>query len=381
MSDDAQEIVAVDPLLRRLAEVIECVALTATVEEVVETTLCAARDLTGANGAAFVLGEGHRCWEVSAGRNCPIRESGGFPLNLCVCSWLALNRSFAVVDDVQTDLGIPTDVVRPPYMKGLVTTPVRVPGTFCGMNVYWDTDVPSADNAPAILRGLAGAVSMAIEKLDLCGRLEQRIRERTRQLEAANERLASEVRKRKRAEAKLSGLSITDELTGLHNRRGFSLLAEQGLRAARRERTGCALIFIDVDGLKAVNDTLGHREGDAMLVDVAAVLRSTFREADVIARIGGDEFAVLTTGLCDGSGPIKARLQGCLRDLNRRGDRCYQLSLSMGVAAITPETLTAVSLEDLLARADRAMYADKRRKTKGADFLAGLRSHLPRRIP
>ena len=84
-----------------------------------------------------------------------------------------------------------------------------------------------------------------------------------------------------------------DELTGLHNRRGFISLAEQHLKLTSRQGVRSTLIFIDVDNLKYINDNFGHREGDDALQQIAGLLRECFREADIIGRLGGDEFCVL----------------------------------------------------------------------------------------
>ena len=86
-------------------------------------------------------------------------------------------------------------------------------------------------------------------------------------------------------------LALTDELTGLRNRRGFLVLADQALRMSRRTRAKCALVFIDLDGLKRMNDTRGHAAGDALIADAAGVIGRVFRESDVVGRVGGDEFA------------------------------------------------------------------------------------------
>lgn len=91
----------------------------------------------------------------------------------------------------------------------------------------------------------------------------------------------------------LKRLSLNDVLTGLYNRRGFITLAEQQLKIAKDMAKNPILLFIDLDNMKLINDTLGHPEGDRALVEVSDVLRKTFRESDIIGRIGGDEFAVL----------------------------------------------------------------------------------------
>lgn len=168
----------------------------------------------------------------------------------------------------------------------------------------------------------------------------------------------------------LQQLALTDELTALRNRRGFLLLADHAWRLARRARVRCLLMFIDVDGLKGVNDTHGHRMGDELLVDAANLLAHVFRETDVIGRVGGDEFAIVE--LVDGVEPAEAgskRLQAQIDEFNRSSDKPYRLAMSYGIEEL-PAT-SEMSLEDLLSRADLAMYERKRerrlrRKSPGA---------------
>ena len=161
---------------------------------------------------------------------------------------------------------------------------------------------------------------------------------------------------RKAAEELLRSQSMLDDLTGLHNRRGFLALASPCLRMADRNRQAALLVFADLDGLKAINDTLGHGAGDQALRDVATILRRTFRTADVLARLGGDEFAVLVVDTPFASrDTVLARLAASLRTHNGSAPRA--LSLSLGVAGY--ERVHRCSVEDLLARADAAMYAQK----------------------
>ena len=159
----------------------------------------------------------------------------------------------------------------------------------------------------------------------------------------------------------LRRLSMLDELTGLLNRRGFLGAAQQNLRLARRLKETALLIFIDLDGMKDINDNLGHCEGDRALIDSAAILKNTYRDSDVIARLGGDEFTVLAMGTPEtDSGILTTRLQTQLDAHNARGHRAYQLSMSVGIVRCSPET--SMPVEDLIARADAAMYENKRSK-------------------
>ncbi len=167
---------------------------------------------------------------------------------------------------------------------------------------------------------------------------------------------------RKRAEEAIRALSLEDELTGLPNRRGFFALAEQQLKVARRTKTGLYLLFADVDGLKTTNDRFGHAEGDRLIRDAAHILRATFRDSDIVARIGGDEFVVLMIQT-DEAAPAQflARLD---TEIERRnaGEKESPLSLSVGVTRYAREA--PAPLEELIRRADALMYEEKRKKRR-----------------
>ena len=166
---------------------------------------------------------------------------------------------------------------------------------------------------------------------------------------------------RNRLHAALLDLALVDDLTGLYNRRGFLTLATRDLRLARRGNETLLVAFADLDDLKGVNDTAGHAVGDRALRDTAALLRQTFRDSDLVARIGGDEYAVLVRHAGpESAGVLAERLKRQVREFNRRAGRPYQLSISLGFATHKASTLGSVA--GLLDRADRALYRDKRRK-------------------
>ncbi len=164
---------------------------------------------------------------------------------------------------------------------------------------------------------------------------------------------------RHRLASALRSLSLIDDLTGLYNRRGFFDLGEQHLKLARRSGRSVLLVYLDVDRMKTINDTLGHQVGDRALLRVAELLRDTFRQSDIIARIGGDEFAVLALeAVEENEADLLARLEAKAMELNQRSREPYRLSLSAGTARFDGEGRTR--LEDLLAGADAAMYREKR---------------------
>jgi len=159
-------------------------------------------------------------------------------------------------------------------------------------------------------------------------------------------------------QSELGSLALTDELTGLYNRRGFLALAERQLKLGRRSARGILLVFIDVDGMKQINDTFGHAEGDRTLIRAGGVLEKTFRESDVVARFGGDEFAVLAIEASQHNQEmIAARLRENLRQMNEE-DSGPAVSLSWGVARFDPRSKTSIG--QLMAQADQAMYDHKR---------------------
>src|SRR5882762_9658690 len=162
-------------------------------------------------------------------------------------------------------------------------------------------------------------------------------------------------------QAELGNLALTDELTGLYNRRGFMAMAERQMRLGRRTGRGMLLFMIDVDGLKSINDSFGHLEGDCALKRTSAVLEETFRDSDVVARLGGDEFAVLAIEAAGHSEPtIKTRLFERLKSISAEQSR-YEVSLSLGVARFDPRNVTSIG--ELMAKADRAMYEQQRRRS------------------
>ncbi len=156
-------------------------------------------------------------------------------------------------------------------------------------------------------------------------------------------------------------LSHVDELTSLHNRRGFIDLARAQLDEAVRAQRGMLVIFSDLDGLKQINDRFGHQAGDRALLEFATLLRATFRERDLVARLGGDEFVVLVTDAAGvGAAELVARLNSRVEQHNNRGRRDFAIAFSTGVATFDPAE--PEPLEVLLSQADARMYAHKRRR-------------------
>ncbi len=168
---------------------------------------------------------------------------------------------------------------------------------------------------------------------------------------------------RDRLHRELHHRAIIDDLTGLYNRRGFFTLGDQEFKRAKRMNNEFLIVFADLDGLKLVNDTFGHEQGDRLIIEAAKFLKQTFRDSDIIARIGGDEFAILAYETAkDSSTAFKKRLEEELKNYNRQKNLKTRLSLSLGIAAFSPETTT--TLDKLLSKADSLMYLHKKEKRR-----------------
>lgn len=180
----------------------------------------------------------------------------------------------------------------------------------------------------------------------------------------ADRRLGQALQEVQKKNVELESLSLTDHLTGLYNRRGFFTLGQQQIKIAKRLHKDTILLYIDVDALKKFNDTLGHLAGDRLLQALAGILKETLRESDTIARIGGDEFAVLAMRSQRGSEKaLLARLGDRIRAHNHGRPKRLRWSVSIGV--VRHDAREVSSLEECLDRADFLMYQQKRAKADG----------------
>lgn len=192
--------------------------------------------------------------------------------------------------------------------------------------------------------------------------LERNVEERTAELLRTNETLQVEIAERKKLEEKFRTASITDELTGLLNRRGFLVIAQKQVDIAKRDKRNFSILYMDLNEMKKINDEFGHKEGDQALVDIATILKKTYRASDSIARMGGDEFIVLITDPHSSTieKTVAQHIQDNLRIHNQQTEKGYRLAVSMGMVHYDPER--PCSLEELLARADELMYQHKLHK-------------------
>lgn len=221
-----------------------------------------------------------------------------------------------------------------------------------------------AQEEAAAINELAHAMQEVTAKRRLTGRVSATGSEQIAQLGIGFNRMLAELEQGEQAtrlaEAKLQRLALTDELTGLPNRRAFLEQLTQNLALAGREELILAVLFIDLDGFKAVNDRLGHAAGDLLLQEVSKRLRSRIREADTLARLGGDEFTIMLTGLqaARDAEAVAGKLLGVLSERIMIESHEVSIGASIGICLCPRD---GVDAELLMKNADSAMYEAKNR--------------------
>lgn len=161
----------------------------------------------------------------------------------------------------------------------------------------------------------------------------------------------------------LRSMALIDQLTGLYNRHGFMKLVDHHIKLAKRKNRNFLFVYCDLDNLKYINDNYGHIEGDRVIKEASDVLRETFRESDIIARFGGDEFVVLTLDVSEEyMDRIIDRLERNIKKHNKIMKKPYKLSMSIGAKIYNSKSLKTI--EEILDETDRLMYINKRKKKR-----------------
>jgi diguanylate cyclase (GGDEF)-like protein len=341
--DDA---VAADIYVRgmeRLVLAVQELSLARSLQQVQEIVRTTAREIVGSDGATFVLRDDGQCYYADEDAIEPLWKGSRFPLSACISGWSILNKQPAVIEDIYADDRIPHAAYRPTFVKNLAMVPIRSLDPIGAIGNYWADGHLATPDEVKLLQALADATSVAMENVSIYNDLERRVVERTAALAQAN--------------AEIRALAVTDPMTGLLNRRGFFGDAEQRLERARQNGHDCQVAFVDIDGLKTVNDKHGHRAGDEMIVAVANALRAVIGPDDLLARLGGDEFCALIAPSREDEDVVTDRLKRRLDEVNRADERAYLLAASIGVTTVTE--LPSAMIDELVRSADERMYAHK----------------------
>lgn len=349
-----------------LIAAVQDLAMARAVPEIHRVVSRTARRLNRADGSSLVLVEGSMAHFVDEDGSGPGWKGRRIPLDSCLAGWCVRNRRPAVVDDVRADIRLPVAPYWSTPVTSLVVVPIRSRDPIGALANYWTARRRTSGEDVRLLQALADTTSVALENATVRASLEERVKARTAELEQVNRRLEREIRERKRAEDEVRQLSLVDELTGLYNRRGFNLLAGRELRAVHRHGRRALVLYMDLDGLKQANDSMGHDAGDRLLVRAANAVRSVTRDTDVAARLGGDEFAVFMTLGYDHP-PLHLIVERYLEAARMSG-----VKWSIGATATPAERV--VTLDDLLMGADEAMYRGRRARRGRSATASSARS-------
>lgn len=323
----------------------------------------AIQELLAADGALLLVALGDQEYITEfdrSGSMQPAREESA----LCHHARRAMeNRTPILLPDVAADPNLQVKALSADATASLLAYPFPPIKPIGALAAFWCRKGHQDQLAKQIssLRYIGELTGAALGNIAFRQILEARVVAGTRVIAEAAHEHAQELHRRDLLEEKIHRISVTDVLTGMLNRRGFFLHAERSFKVARRQRIPSAIIFADIDGLKAVNDALGHDAGDRLIQDGARILADSFRESDVVARLGGDEFAAFTLGSTEPQ-VILARIQENIESLRQRSSPPHQISFSTGIVQCDPAS--DLSLSEYLALADTQMYDQKRGRCK-----------------
>jgi diguanylate cyclase (GGDEF)-like protein len=240
-----------------------------------------------------------------------------------------------------------------------VVAPFPESGPIGILLAYWNLTLEDQEIAAHIrtLRYVAELTGAALGNLCTRSTLEQKVAHQRECISTAAQEFSSEIARRDQSERRVQNLSMTDVMTGLLNRRGFFLWAEEAFSEAKLKFAKSVVVFGDVDNLKLINDGFGHETGDQLLRDCAQVFSSVFQRTDVVARLGGDEFVAFV--ICEDDPPsILRKIDEEITNFNLAKERHFEVSISVGIVQCDPSSGT--SLSDYLSLADKEMYGYKR---------------------
>ena len=259
-----------------------------------------------------------------------------------------------ILPEVSTELSMQSSA----SLIALPFPPTKPVGVLASMWYHREDHSRLATHLPT-LRYIGELTAAALGNVGFRQVMTNRLLAQTDEIAQAERAHAKELVRRDSVEQELHHISVTDVMTGMLNRRGFFLHAERSFKVARRQGISSALIYADLDKLKAVNDVLGHDAGDRLIQDGGRILHASFRDSDVVARLGGDEFAVFTL---DASHPeaILTRMQSNIEDFHLHSTQPYRISFCVGVVQCSPSS--SLTLSDYLALADKQMYEQKHKR-------------------
>lgn len=343
--------------IESLFKVVQNLCLAHSLEEITKVVLAAVRELTGSEGATFVILDNGFSYYVDENAIAHLWKGQRFPINTCIGGWVMLNRKAAIIDDVSDDPRISRAVYQDTFVKSMAMVPIGTDEPIGAIGTYWLQQHQATTEQVKLLQLLADCTAAAMANAQIYSQMERQLRDRTTALENTKARLQQEIQERKSMEAEARLLSLTDELTGLNNRRGFYLLAEQQLRLAKRSQVYLSLMFIELNGLVKIQETYGTRFSQDAIVATARLLKRSFRNSDTLGRVSEDEFVVLIQGYDPDFQIIQQRVETNIIQFNQTQQFPFPLTLNIGIQPY--DFNQPISLNDLIRLAHLHIYQNK----------------------
>ncbi|TAF08942.1 MAG: diguanylate cyclase [Nostocales cyanobacterium] len=346
--------------IERLMIVVQELSSAHSLEEITKIALSAVRELTSSDGATFVLSDNGFSYYFDEDAIAPLWKGQRFPMDTTMNGWVIRTHQPVIIEDVFNDHRNYRSFYEHTFIKSMAIVPIFnkermiVMGT---IGTYWGYQHQATTEEVKLLQSLAASTAVAMENIQIYSQLEQQLRERTNALEAVKIRLQQEIQERKDIEAEILRLSLTDELTGLNNRRGFFLLAEQQLRLAKRSKIHITLMFIELNGLEEINETFGNEFGVDAIIAIARLLKRSFRCSDTLGRIREDEFVVLIQENRTACQVIQERVETNIVEFNQNQTLPFLISVNIGIQSYSYSQ--NLSLEDLITLAHIHIYQKK----------------------
>ncbi|MFM6156921.1 MAG: diguanylate cyclase domain-containing protein [Cuspidothrix sp.] len=340
--------------LEHLLTVSQDISQARSLEEIMQLALNAARKIINCDGASFVLLDHGLCHYADENSIAPLWKGQRVPLNLSISGWVMVNNQPVIISDIYSDERINYNFYKHTFIKSMVMVSLSYQNPTGTIGIYWQNQHEPSLETVKLLQIIADIVMANMDNCLRYSRLERQLQDRTIALEEANFFLQKEMQTRKVLEAEIRMLSLTDELTGMHNRNGFFLLAEQQIRLAQRSRTNLSILFVEIEGFKNIYKQWGKDFGDDTIIAIARLLKRTCRNSDTIGRIEVGEFVVLAQGCDLGCLIMKQRFQESVSRLNASKQFPFLIILNVGVQDY--ESKPHIPLDDLITLAQIDMY-------------------------
>ena len=301
--------------LRQLVDVLGALEAAENIAEIQQTVCAAARQITEADGAAYVLRDGKECHYVEEDADQPLWKGSHFPMDGCISGWTMVYRQAVTVSDIVLDDRLKPEMYGPTFAQSMAMVPIRSTAPIGAIGVYWDRPHTPSRAQLSGLQALADATAVALEN------------------------------------GSLNAYVLSDSLSGVCNRRGFFARGAERIEANRELGAGTRVVLASLEGLQIVNQEHGYETGDEAIRRTGVALQSACDSDAIIGRIAGNVFAVCGT---DSTLPTDDPYE--LERMVTEGmpGSTEKIALMIGIATAPPGD--DVDLDVLVAAANRAMH-------------------------